>query len=365
MPDGWRRRVPLLICPAVFTPISFRVSTRRSPRVVATALLGLISLLSARMLPAQESTVAHVEAAKPVVLPAAFFKDVPESIADLQAMEQHVGSLVPQLKACTVAVEVGRAQGSGVIVSEDGYVLTAAHVSGQPGLKAVFILPDGRRVFGRTLGHNNSLDASLMKIDADGTIWPHAEMSKPGALHTGDWCVVTGHPGGFQAGRAPVVRVGRVIAVDDHDIQTDCELVGGDSGGPLFDMYGRVIGINSRIGPSTSLNLHVPVAAYEKDWDRLVASENFTSHSGALLGVQGEDDERGVKLTHVDPRNPAGLAGLREGDILTTFQGVKVHTIAELIQLVGEESPGRRIKLEVLRDGQSQRFDIELGQRNG
>ncbi len=147
-------------------------------------------------------------------------------------------------------------------------------------------------------------------------------MAELTALQAGDWCLVTGHPEGFQAGRPPVVRLGRIISADRNDIHTDCELVGGDSGGPLFDMRGRVIGINSRIGPSTSLNLHVPVSTYRENWDRLLASESFTLHSGALLGVQGVSDEEGVKLTQVNPQHPAA-AGLVEGDILTAFQGVQ------------------------------------------
>ena len=89
---------------------------------------------------------------------------------------------------------------------------------------------------------------------------------------------------------------------------------------PLFDMHGRVIGINSRIGPSTSFNLHTPIDAYTDVWEQLLAGEDFILHSGALRGVQGEQDERGLKLTKVWPEEPAGRAGLREGDILLSFQ---------------------------------------------
>src|SRR5438067_853762 len=78
-------------------------------------------------------------------------------------------------------------------------------------------------------------------------------------VKNGDWCVCVGHPGGYKEGRTPVVRVGRVLAHNDNHLQSDCTMVGGDSGGPLFDLDGKVIGINSRIGLTIASNIHVPV----------------------------------------------------------------------------------------------------------
>lgn len=310
---------------------------------------------------AEESEVSRVAAPSGEILPAVFTKELPETVADLEALQRHVESLVGHLTECTVAVQVRHAQGSGVIVSEDGYVLTAAHVSGRPGRKATFTLPDGREVTGRTLGHNHTLDASLLKIDEEGTKWPFAEMARPSDVHVGDWCIATGHPGGYQEERAPVVRLGRVIFVDERDIRTDCELVGGDSGGPLFDMRGRVIGINSRIGANTSLNLHVPIRSYRDYWDRLLASESFRLHSGAYLGVRGESDAQGLRLTEIIPEKPAAEAGLQEGDILLSFQGSRVWSIEQLKELVGQERPGSRVTLQVVRNGETLRYRIRLG----
>src|SRR5690606_17613332 len=97
-------------------------------------------------------------------IPLAFSKGVPETLDDLREMETHIQALVPQLKQATVALTVGNAQGSGVIVSEDGYVLTAAHVSGRPNHRVSITLYDGTRVTGQSLGRNQTLDASLIKI---------------------------------------------------------------------------------------------------------------------------------------------------------------------------------------------------------
>jgi serine protease Do len=296
-------------------------------------------------------------------LPLAFTKGVPESIDDLREMEAHVHSLVAKLTETTVGLTIGNAQGSGVIVSEDGMVLTAAHVSGPPGRPVTVLLSDGTRAFGRSLGRNRRLDASLIKIETPEKKWSHAPIASLKDITVGDWSIVMGHPGGHQAGRLPVFRLGRVIEADDQVIQTDNELVGGDSGGPLFDMHGRVIGINSRIGPETSLNLHAPICAYTDDWDRLCAGEDIILHSGAVLGVSAEPVEQGVRVTRVWPGDPADRAGLREGDILLRFDSRRVPSFERLRELVGKRQPGTRVVLSLLRGDEVLEISVELGER--
>src|ERR1700758_5501580 len=100
-------------------------------------------------------------------------------------------------------------------------------------------------------------------------------MGKSTSLTKGQWVVSIGHPGGFRPNRTPVVRLGRVLEANANLIQTDCTLVGGDSGGPLFDMDGKVIGIHSRIGPAITANLHVPVNTYRDTWDDLANGETL------------------------------------------------------------------------------------------
>jgi serine protease Do len=297
------------------------------------------------------------------VLPAALQKQAPESVDDLRAIEEHVQSLVTRLHACTVAVQVGQAQGSGVVVTRDGYVLTAAHVSGRPGRRVMFTLTDGTIAWGTTLGRNEVIDAGLVRIDSPVREWPHAEMADLKHLQVGDWCLVTGHPGGVQPGRLPVLRLGRVIDFDDEAIQTDCELVGGDSGGPVFDMRGQVIGVNSRIGEDVAFNLHVPVTVYTSSWDEFAASKSLSVHRGALLGVQGVADEAGLRLTDVPADEPAGRAGIRVGDILLAYQGESIRSIEQLIELVGLERPETVVRLTVLRGTETLQFSVRLGRR--
>ncbi len=206
---------------------------------------------------------------KPAVTVAA-----PTDVAGLKAVEDQVKKVVAKVLPCTVGVQIGSARGSGVIVTKDGYVLTAGHVVGKPGQEVTFFLADGKTAKGITLGSYETADVGLMKITDKGE-WPFVEMGKSADLKQGAWAVVAGHPLGYQPGRPPVIRLGRILRAQETVIQTDCPLVAGDSGGPLFDLDAKVIGINSRIGGSTSMNFHVAVDVFHEHWDRLVKSESW------------------------------------------------------------------------------------------
>ncbi|MEX1098542.1 MAG: trypsin-like peptidase domain-containing protein [Planctomycetales bacterium] len=315
--------------------------------------------------PSTSADAAPPPVAAPAGAAAVFTKAVPESLEDLRAIERQVTALSEDLIRATVGVRIGRAQGSGVIVSDDGYVLTAAHVAGSPGREVEFILHDGRKVRGKTLGLHRGLDAGLMQITTEGK-WTVAEMGDMDEIRVGDWCVATGHPGGYHDGRAPVVRLGRVVLKRDSVIQSDCALVGGDSGGPLFDMQGRVIGIHSRIGPSIVWNFHVPISAYEEGWERMVASEVFggrPSRGSAVMGVNGDDHAEGAEVTGVSEGFPAEEAGLRVGDVITKIEGKSFKGFDGLAQLVLEQEPGDVVEVEFLRDGKRTTVKVTLAAR--
>lgn len=288
----------------------------------------------------------------------------PSNLDELRQMEQHQRQLCTKVLACTVGIVVGPSHGSGVIISEDGYVLTAAHVAGAPNRKASIILPDGREVAGVSLGLNRTLDAGLMKISAAGP-WPYAELAPSDEAKVGQWCLATGHPGGFEAGRTPVVRIGRILVKDKFAVTTDCALVGGDSGGPLLDMEGRVIGINSRIGRFLTMNMHVPVAAYRESWERLVKGEAWGSLPGIgpYLGVQGEPDSKVAKISRPLPGSPAEKAGIQSGDVIVAIKGQTVGDFASLQNLIGECQPGEKVTVELLRGEQRVTLELEIGER--
>ncbi len=207
-------------------------------------------------------------------LPVAVTKPLPESVADLQIIQEQTKKVVAKVTPCVVGIQIDGASGSGVIVSKDGLVLTAGHVSGKPGTPCKLLLPDGKQLNGKSLGRNSGIDSGMIQITTEGK-WNYCEMGRSDTLKPGNWCIAIGHPNGFQKGRTPVVRLGRILSASRSTISTDCTLVGGDSGGPLFDMEGKVIGIHSRIGATITSNMHVPIKTYTETWDRLVKSEEI------------------------------------------------------------------------------------------
>ncbi|RMF95811.1 MAG: PDZ domain-containing protein, partial [Planctomycetota bacterium] len=220
--------------------------------------------------------------------------EAPQSIADLRAIEQQVDEVIKQVMPAVVGVRVGASQGSAVIVSSDGFVLTAGHVVGKPNQDVTFIFPDGKTAKGKTLGMNTEVDAGMMKITSDPPEggWPHVEMGDSEHVPEGAWVVAMGHPLGYTKGRPPVVRLGRVLRNHDTVIRTDCPLVAGDSGGPVFDLEGKVVAINSRIAGSTSMNYHVPVNLFRNGWDRLAKGDVW---SDALPGRDSKPVESVVE----------------------------------------------------------------------
>ena len=294
--------------------------------------------------------VGGSRAGDPLPVPEVFAKAVPESIEDLKQIEQHVRSITARVTPATVGIRIGPSSGSGVIIDRAGYVLTAGHVSGQPNRDCEIILPSGKKHKGRTLGANRGVDSGLIKI-------------------TGTWCLAIGHPNGYQTGRAPVVRFGRVQDKNHDFLRTDCALVGGDSGGPLFDMRGRVIGIHSRIGGSMTANIHVPVDSYRESWDRLANAEVWgnalfvTASHNAYLGVTMDDEKRGCKLAVIAPGSPAEKAGLKFDDQILRVDGQLIQNGEDLVQLIRGRRPGQEISLEVVRGRALLRIGVTLEKR--
>ena len=330
--------------------------TRRTRWFVPVAILSVLLLVAPVISAAEMATAANLEKI--------FGGDAPQSVGDLKAMQEHLQKLTEKIVPCTVGVRVGPAQGSGVIISKDGYVLTAAHVVGRPNIDVTFVLPDGSTVKGKTLGMNRTIDAGLMKI-TDEREWPFVEMGISKELKEGQWCVATGHPGGYEKGRSPVVRFGRVLQNHDSVIMTDCTLVGGDSGGPLFDMQGRVIGINSRIAGPLNANMHVPVNTFRDTWDRLAKAEAWGSMAGnaPFLGVQGDPETKEAKISKVFPGTPAEQAGLKVGDIVLKFDGQEIAEFAKLSSIVADKAPGDKVKIQVKRGEETLDLEVVIGKR--
>jgi serine protease Do len=294
----------------------------------------------------------------------------PESTEELKALQARVEKVVKKCTPETVAILIGFGAGSGVIVSEDGLVLTAAHVitgedlmgKGGPyesGKPCTIVLADGKHVKGKTLGVNSDNDVGMVQITDKGPNngkWPFLPVAKSATLKKGEWVVSLGHPGGPKIGRPPVARLGRIEARTSDIVRSNCTLVGGDSGGPLFDLDGNVVGIHSRIGLTLAQNIHVPIELFQAQWKQLVNGEIFgrvAKRPGAkpLLGVVfPEDDDDDAWITEeVEADTPAGKAGLKAGDTITKFNTEPVKSVKRLRELMKEKKPGDTVKFTIRR----------------
>lgn len=293
----------------------------------------------------------------------------PDDVAELKALQEQVRKVVDKCTAATVGVRIGPGAGSGVIVNEDGLVLTAAHVSGDPGRDCTLILQDGRTVKGKTLGINEGMDSGMIQITDKGPKngkWPFAEMAKAADLKKGQWVVSLGHPGGYKPDRPPVARLGRVQELTKSVVRTDCTLVGGDSGGPLFDLNGKVVGIHSRIGMTLAQNIHVPSDAFKDEWDQLAKGDVIGRRprgSPAVLGVVFDDGTPDAKLASVEEDGPAAKAGLKSGDYIVKIAGTKVKTADDVRDVLRTKKPGDEVSVEVKRDTKTVTLTVKLGRR--
>jgi serine protease Do len=305
----------------------------------------------------------------------------PEDLAELKALQGRVKAVVDKTTPATVGILIGFGAGSGVIVSEDGLVLTAAHViaggegplawkSFEPGKDCLVVLPDGTRKKAKTLGINDRMDSGMIRIVDKGPNdgkWPFAPIAKSAALKKGQWVVSLGHPGGPKAGRPPVARLGRVESNTRDLVRTNCTLVGGDSGGPLFDLDGNVVGIHSRIGLTLAQNIHVPSDRFKDEWDQLVAGEVIgrkPKGGTAVVGVVFPEDENDdAWLAEVEDGGPAGKAGLKPGDTITKFDGTPVKSVKQFRDLIKDKKPGDVVKLGVRRGTELLTLSVTLGRR--
>ena len=304
-------------------------------------------------------------------LPVAFNKQIPEGVRDLQAIEAHVQKLVEKVMPATVCIRVGNAQGSGVIINREGHILTAGHVSGATDRDVTIILHDGRRLRGRTLGANNAIDSGMCVI-TEKADFPFVDMAKSADLKKGDWCLSLGHPGGYKIGRPPVVRLGRLQDVSANALVSDCTIVGGDSGGPLFNMHGRVIGIHSRIGGKISSNVHVPIDTYHVTWARLAAGEVWGNPfpfldnllpAEAYIGMRVTADKLSLKIESVTPGGPAEKAGLKANDLVLKIDNQALATSDDLGGFLKTRRPGTRISVFVQRGSEMLTIALVIGKR--
>ncbi len=290
----------------------------------------------------------------------------------LRKTEAKIKDLSRRVLPCTVALIPGGESprfgtGSGVVVSADGLILTAAHVAIEMNEKVTVIFPNGDRANADVLGMDFSRDAAMLQItDRDKGEFAFVELGDSKAMKRNEWCIALGHAGGFSADRTPPVRLGRVIENDAGAfLISDSALIGGDSGGPLFDIEGELIGIHSNIGFSLDQNRHVPISVFVENWEKLKSGVRYGGeHLGGMLqnpdrpviGALLEDakDAGGAFVRSVVPGSPADKAGLKTGDTIVQIGPTEIKEVGTLMGLVDDRKVGDTLRMTV-RNGEQER----------
>jgi serine protease Do len=268
-----------------------------------------------------------------------------------------------------------RGQGSGFIISSDGLILTNAHVVREA--KEVTVkLSDRREFSAKVLGADPTTDIAVLRIDAKGL--PTVRLGDPQQLEVGDPVLAIGTPFGFEqtATQGIVSAKGRSLPGDSvvPFIQTDAAVNPGNSGGPLFDGSGAVVGINAQIYSQTGgfmgLSFAIPINVALKVKDQIVATGKATH---GRLGVSIQDLNQtlaesfglkrpdGALIAKVVPDSAAASAGLQPGDVILEVNGEPVVRSGAVSSRIGLASPGERVKLKVWRDRAARDIDVKLG----
>jgi serine protease Do len=265
-----------------------------------------------------------------------------------------------------------RGQGSGFVIGDDGLVLTNAHVV-RDAKEVMVRLADRREYRAKVLGSDTATDIAVLRIEAKGL--PTVRIGDPKSLMVGDYVLAIGAPYGLEqtATSGIVSAKGRSLPGDAFVpfIQTDAAVNPGNSGGPLFDAAGNVVGINSQIysrtGGFQGVSFAIPIDVALKVRDQIVATGR-AQHARLGVGVQdlnqtlaesfGLKRPDGALISSVDPKSPAAAAGLKAGDVILQIDGEVMPQAGAVSSRIGLSRPGQKVKLKVWRD-QAER-DVEV-----
>jgi serine protease Do len=266
--------------------------------------------------------------------------------------------------------------GSGFVVSPEGYVVTNDHVVGKAS-EIVVTFQDGKRLPATLVGTDAKTDLAVLKVESESAL-PYARFGDSERARVGDWVVAIGNPFGLggSATAGIVSARGRDIQSGPFDdfLQIDAPINQGNSGGPLFDLEGRVIGINTAIyspnGGNVGIGFAIPSKLAEKVIEELRESGRVER---GWLGVTiqpideeiakslGLDSEKGALVASVVPESPAARGGIEPGDVILEIDGRAVDRVKDLSRQVAEISPDETIELQVLRRGERKSLDVRIG----
>lgn len=275
----------------------------------------------------------------------------------------------------------GFGQGSGFFISESGHIVTNNHVIDNA-VEIEVITDDGESLEAELVGTDAETDLAVLKVKESGT-YPYVDFGSSKALRRGDWVVAVGSPLGFSgtATAGIVSAVGepgdlrRSQSYTDY-LQIDAAINRGNSGGPTFDMNGRVVGVNTWIasttGGSIGLGFAIPSELVDQVTTTLISDGRVSrGWLGVTIGNVTEDtadalglsEARGAIVSQVTPDSPAELSGLERGDIIVEINGQRVDDATSTTRVVGALAAGSRNAFEIIRDGDRETIDVRVGER--
>nr|WP_199743704.1 DegQ family serine endoprotease [Pseudorhodobacter sp. E13] len=268
------------------------------------------------------------------------------------------------------------ALGSGFVISEDGYIVTNNHVIDKADEIEIEFF-SGKRLEAKLIGTDPKTDIALLKVESD-TPLPFVPFGNSDLMRVGDWVIAMGNPlgQGFSVSAGIISARGRALSgtYDDY-LQTDAAINRGNSGGPLFNMDGQVVGVNTAILSPTGGSIGIGFSMASNVVTKVVAQlKEFGETRRGWLGVRIQDvtpdvaeamglaDAKGALITDV-PDGPAKDAGMQAGDVITSFDGADVADTRELVRRVADAPVGEAVRVMVMRDGKTQTLSVTLGRR--
>jgi len=265
-----------------------------------------------------------------------------------------------------------QSQGSGFVYDVQGHIITNQHVvDSAETVKVTFA--DGSNYYADVVGSDPSTDIAVIDIDAPASVLEALRLGDSDEVAVGDGVVAMGSPFGLEQ----TVTTGIVSALHrqitspnnfaiDDAIQTDAAINHGNSGGPLLDLQGRVIGVNSQIesesGGNDGVGFAVPSNTVQKIANALI-DDGSVEHAYLGVSTQDADDRGGATISEVRTGTPAASAGLRSGDVVTRIDDEAVASSDDLRRMIDAHAPGDSVELTLVRGGDTQTLDVELGSR--
>ncbi len=268
--------------------------------------------------------------------------------------------------------------GSGFFISADGYIVTNNHVVENAETIKV-VLKDETELEATIVGRDEGSDLAVIKVKSARANFPFVNFENAGKPRVGDWVIAVGNPFGLggTATAGIISAYGRDIGETFVDyIQIDAPINRGNSGGPTFDIYGRVIGVNTAIfspsGGSVGIGFAIPAEVAENVTKQLIAGgkiqrgyigatiQNFSPDLAEAQGIAGQ---KGAIVSDTVPGGPSARAGLMSGDVVVAINGVSVKTSTELTREVAKRRPGDALKLDVIREGKHRIIEVRSGTR--